>query len=139
MSYAVIADLNGLIPQDDLIRLTDDDDSGSVDADVVNGILANASEIIDTYIAGEEGFPFTTPPPVLKICCIRLAGYDLHARRGEVPETWTAMSKWAYDYLQDVKDGEISLGSSDPEPAGAETMKVDAADKLFSREELDKY
>lgn len=139
MSYATQDDLQALIPAEQLLLLSDDNDFGSIDGAVVDTALANASELIDSYLADRYELPFAEVPAILKNICVRVAGYELHARRGEVPDTWSDLRQYALSMLEKMASGQIRLGAAMPKQAATAKMEISAADPLFSRDELDKY
>ena len=141
MSYATIADLELLIPTEQLILLTDDDDTGDVVIAIVETALDNASTIIDSYLSGRYSLPFANPPQMLKVMCTHIAGYQLQVRREAVSDTWAKQHANAIAFLTKISEGSLSLGASDPVVSGGESeaLQVSVADSIFSREEMDKY
>ena len=142
MSYAVPSDLDAWIDNDRLIRLTDDNGQGMANTVIMQAVLDSASAKMDGLLGGRYELPFAAPvPAILKSICVDIGGYYLHIRREEAPGTyWQKQYDDAIAFLTSVAAGDVGLGVGDPEGTGAQAdMAVDAADKLFPRDELAKY
>lgn len=138
-SYATQADLEALIPEDALLLLTDEAGTGQIDSAVVETALANAGEVIDSYLAGRYSLPLVSVPPMLKLVSVRLAGHELHVRRNELPQTWEKLYGDAIRFLEQVASGKITLGAADPEPPTSTSLGVAAPAAIFIGNELEKY
>lgn len=141
MSYAAPADLEKWIDGDRMIRLTDDQDTGSVNTTIVDSILDAASLEIDGYLGGRYALPMSPEPPILKKLCVDIAGYLLHIRREEAPgDYWETQYKNAIAFLTKIASGQVSLGAADPEGSGSSNeVNVSGPDRVFSRDSLKGY
>ena len=141
MSYATADDIRKWLDEDELIQLTDDDDTGSVDAAVVQNALDYATAAVDGYVGTRYSLPLSVVPPILVYYCADLAICALYDRRDTGrPEHWQARCRNADRFLGMVAAGKISLGTADPAGTGA-ADKVDVAgpNQIFPHSELDKY
>jgi len=141
MSYATIADLRQWIDEATLVQLTDDDDTGLVNEDVVATVLESASIEIDGYLGGRYPLPLATPPAILGKYCVDIAGWLLYVRRDAgAPPHWLERYKTAIAFLNKVAAGTLKLGAGDPEGTGSNgTLVVAAADAEFSSNKLTTY
>lgn len=140
MVYATQSDLEKLLPVRDLVGLTDDDDTGAVNTATVDTALETASITIDGYLSDRYELPFSTPPAILTNLCVDIAGHLLHIRRQQGSEEWEKRHDNAIAFLEKVNSGKLKLGVGDPRGTGSsDTMEVDAADRIFTRDELDLY
>ncbi len=140
MIYATQSDLEQFISEDELIGLTDDEDTGAVVSSRIESVLETASITIDGYLGGRYELPFSSPPQILTKLCVDIAGYLLHIRRNEVSESWEKRHNNAIRFLEKVNGGKLSLGVGDPEGTGEnEKFQVGTSEKIFSKDELDKF
>jgi len=86
MSYSLQADLLEQISEAKLKQLTDDADTGSIDADVITRSIADADAEIDGYCGVRYTVPFTTIPTIIRKVSVDIAIYNLYARRHGAPE-----------------------------------------------------
>src|SRR5512135_3132236 len=94
--YISIADLG--IPEEVLIRLTDDEGAGSVNTDRAQSAISAAQAVIDCALSRQYAVPFADPPEVVKKLTSDLAIYNLYQRMGGVPQEVKA----AYDNVSMV-------------------------------------
>lgn len=141
MSYCTADDILKWIESSELVQLTDDGDLGVVNDTVVGNAIEYASAVIDGYLGARYTLPLATVPVILKTYCTDIAICALYDRRpAGRPEHWQDRCKNADRFLGLVAAGKISLGAADPAGTGeSDTAVVDAADPIFSREELERY
>lgn len=111
MAYATQDDLVPLrLTQKDLVELTDDDDTGDVDADIVTAALTEASGRVDSYCRGRYVTPLQASES-LKALTLDIAIYVLFTRRREtrVSETVSQRYQDAIAFLKDISTGKASL------------------------------
>lgn len=136
MSYATQADIEKLIPEDELILLTDDESLGIVDIQRVADALETASITIDSYIGG----PVDPAPAILGVMEAKIAGYLLHIRKDRVSDIWEKENDKAIRFLEKVASGDWSLSATSTAPSSTtESLQVIANDTLFPASELDKF
>ena len=135
MAYCTQADLLEQISQDKLIQLTDDDDAGIVDSDMVTRAIADADAEIDSYCGTKYDIPFSPVPVMIRKVSVDIAIYNLYARRQGAPEDRKERYDDAISFLKDIAKGIASLGSDAPsvdDDAGPEATTV-KSDRVFSR------
>ena len=137
--YATLEDLKKRLPEEVIIGLTDDEDLGVVHVERTEAALETASITIDGYIAGRYELPLESPPNILSVHCVSLAGHFLHERRDQISEAWKIAHDGAVKFLEKVANGTISLGAGDPHGTGdIETLSVAAPDPLLL-DKLDQF
>lgn len=140
MSYATLADVQKLIMQDQLILLTDDEDNGVLVTSRVDDALETATITIDSYLSERYELPFATEQQILVVLCAQIAGYLLHVRRNEIPETWVSIHKNSLSMLEKISKGQISLGASDPDVAeDGGRLEISSGEAMFGDDELEKF
>ncbi|MCF6267630.1 MAG: DUF1320 domain-containing protein [Desulfuromusa sp.] len=100
------------IPEDDLIQLTDDNDLGGVDADVVAGIIAEQDELIDGYLRSRYELPLAEPVPgLLTGLAVDLCVHALYSRRAhiEIPESIDKAYGNALKRLREIQQAVMKL------------------------------
>lgn len=138
--YSTLTDIKKLIPEDTVIQLTDDENTGAVVESRVTEAIAQADAEIDSYCGGKYSVPFTTVPDIVKKISVDIAIYNLYSRKvEEIPETRADRYKNAIRQLEGISKGTISIGeATDPTPAaqgGPETNKTES-DRIFTRDNL---
>jgi phage gp36-like protein len=110
--YITISDLG--IPEEVLVRLTDDEGAGSVNSDRAQSAISAAQAVIDCALSRQYAVPFVDPPDVVRKLTSDLAVYNLYQRMGSVPQEVRA----AYDNVSAVLDkiaqGLFSIGPPGP-------------------------
>ena len=111
--YATLADILEQMAESDLIALTDDVQSGTVDTDVVDWALNGADALIDAHCHDRYQVPFNPVPRLAVKFSVDLAIYNLYARRPhvEVPEAVKDRNAQVLAYLKRVQTGEASMGA----------------------------
>ncbi len=110
-AYCLQADIEGEISAPDLIALTDDQSTGSLDTTVLNQIIANASGEIDGKVSNIYSTPFSPIPTAVKSMAITIACYRLLRRRLTPDEKnlFYQDYKDAQDFLNKVNIGEAHI------------------------------
>ena len=117
MPYATLQELTDRYGAALLVALTDRGEvaTGMVDSAVVTKALADASEVIDGFLAVKYVIPLVTVPGLVNDLCKSIAIYKLHIT---MPE-----EKIARDYqdamksLRDISDGRLRIPAEGVEPA----------------------
>ncbi len=134
MAYCAIEDILAEIQGSDLIGLTDDDNTGSLNTTVLNSIINNASSYIDGKVGNIYATPLSPIPSAIKDLCVRIVCYRLYRRRlapGE-KNNFTEDFNDAMETLNQINNGKYHL-PTDPArsfPQGAvvrEPMYVNAS------------
>jgi phage gp36-like protein len=111
MAYATQSDLVPLrMTQKDLIELTDDEMNGEVNADIVTGVLEEASGRVDSYCRGRYVTPLQASDDVTSLT-LDIAVYLLFSRRRETRITDTVQQRFnqALAFLKDISQAKASL------------------------------
>lgn len=120
--YSTIEDLQRLLPEDELLQLADDEDSGSLDEEavVLNLVesIDQADREIDAYVSMVRNVPLDPVPPLVANMSARMAVYHLFARRSQVPALWAERYASCVRQLEGVAEGRLGLGQAAAESLG---------------------
>lgn len=144
MAYATQDDILAIMDEAELIRITDDADSGTVDTATVNAALGRASAKIDGYVGARHHVPLSPVPEIITGLCADLAAYDLYSRsQAGTPDDRRERNKDAIRFLEQVAAGKISLGADDPDgtPGESEAPEMCSSNpsRVFSRGSLGEF
>ncbi len=143
--YCVLDDIRAIVPENDLIELTDDAvPPVSIKQTVVARAIADAGELVDGYLRGRYALPLLPVPGLINTLAADVAIYRLYARRLRLtpPEIVTERYKTAQKLLEQIQAGKISLGSEStggavtPETGG---VQFTAPERVFNRDTLGDY
>jgi phage gp36-like protein len=144
VAYATQDDLVPLrLTQKDLIELTDDSDSGRVNAVIVTAALEEASGRVESYCRQRYITPLQQSDDV-KALTLDIAVYLLFSRRREtrVGETVQQRFDQAIAFLRDIAAGKASLDQPatalQPQQASGEAV-VTRKHERFSDRNIDGY
>ena len=118
------------IPDEVLIRLTDDEGAGSVNASRAESAISVAQAIVDCSLSRTYGVPFAAAPELVKKLTGDLAVYNLYQRIGPVPEEIRAGYENALSLLEKAASGLISLWPEVPQTG----PRLSCQDREFTRE-----
>lgn len=141
MPYATLADLVESFGEPEIIRLTagDGELDGPVVAPKVDRALADATDLIDSYLRRRYATPLIDPvPPAIRRACCVLARFDLaHGDQREPTEQMRLARKETLDWLKLLADGSVELDGAVPlgGTSGAGAMVSDR-DRAFSTSAL---
>jgi phage gp36-like protein len=110
MAYAVMADIIARMPTRDLIELSDPNNL-AIQPEPISQAINDASGLIDGYIATRYALPMADPPPILTICCVDIAVYNLQKLRPirDIKDSRDRYEDWL-KFLEKVNKGEVQLG-----------------------------
>ncbi|MBZ5533088.1 MAG: DUF1320 domain-containing protein [Acidobacteriia bacterium] len=138
MPYAIQADLSPRrITAAELIQLTDDTNSGAVNAQVVTDVLTESSALIDSYCRARYNVPLQASDQVKGIC-LDIAEYKLYLRRKRVKDDVRKAFEDAVSFLRDLSTGKAGLDqpvSATPQSGGGDVQSTDVEEK-FSDDNL---
>ena len=144
--YCTIDDIKKMIDEVRLIRLTDDEGSGSINTEHLQEAIDSAAVEIDSYIGGRVALPIVGDvPSMLNKLNVDIAIYNVYSRDAEkTPEVRADRYKNAIRFLEKFSEGKGSLGSQpppDPPDEGdySAGSRVSARDKMFDETTMDKY
>ena len=117
MAYAAVQDMVARFGQTEVLRLSAPEGQplDVIDQDRVNVALADASDLIDSYLRRRYLTPLVTvPQAVLRACCV-LARHDLAHGNGLMPtEQMTTARKETVAWLESIRDGKTMLADATP-------------------------
>lgn len=135
MAYCAKADIEQLIPEQELAELTTE--SGSTpDAGVVAECIAKADAEIDSYLGVKYTVP--TAPARVKSLSEDISIYYLFTRRSVAPELRQKNYDNAISYLRDVAAGKAVLidGSTEADGRSKQTPEFSYAEAIFNRDSM---
>lgn len=139
MAYATHLDVVARYGLDAAVRAFDKDGDGVVDDEVEAQALADATDLIDSYIGARFDLPLSMVPTRLKRVCVELAIYLASDDVVRQTEENKARYRDNVQWLRDLSKGHASL-ALDESPAsidrGVETRSATTDDRYFSRSKL---
>jgi phage gp36-like protein len=140
MPYATIDDIRAQIREQELIGLTDEDDTGAVVEAVVNTAITDAGVEIDGHLGGRYTLPLSPVPDIIRKLCVDIAIFNLYALGAGPPQSRKDRYDNAVKFLRSVAKGDISLGVNDPAGTGpADTPATSSTDRTFDPDTLAGY
>lgn len=142
MSYCTVDDLKTIVPEQDLIELTDDAvPAASIVTANADKAIADAGEMIDGYLRGRYSMPLDPVPGLIGTLACDIAVYRLYARRVKLtpPEGVSERYKNALKLLGQIQQGQVTLGVGDSITADSGNMdkiSATAGDRLFTRDTM---
>ena len=147
MTYCNLDNIKQVISEAELIQLTDDNNTGVINENIVNSAISYAETTINGYISSRYSLPLSETPELIKTFAIDLSIYRLHSRRFmlDMPESLEVRYKNIIRELEKIQKGTISLNIKEPD--NTEIVADNSEyycnktyeDKLFPRSELDKF
>ncbi len=141
MSYCTQQDIEDRIGEEELAALADHDEDGTPDAAVVEGAIASAQALMDSYIAVRYAVPVELPegetPAALTTRAVSLAVYFLRLGRDSVTDDVREQHRDDVAWLRDVAAGRVRLGASSRprEALAAPSVRHSARPRVFGRGE----
>ncbi|WP_157669909.1 gp436 family protein [Chitinibacter sp. GC72] len=114
MTYATQADMLLRFGEDELLGLTDRENTGTIEASVVERNIADADAEIDGYLAARYQLPLGHTPPILNRLSCDIARYHLYGER--VTDTVRKRYEDAVRLLKGMADGSVKLGIDNGAP-----------------------
>ncbi len=145
MAYCTIADLQKMIPDYNLIRLSDEENGTTINTVRVQESIDSGAEEIDSYIGAVAALPITGEiPGILGKINVDIAFYNLYSRMQEViPETREKRYKRAIDLLLRIVKDPASFGIQ-PAPEASESAVgavsiASTPDTIYTTELMGQY
>lgn len=138
--YATQQDLVARFGEQELIELTDraDPPAGAIDATVVDQALADAEELINSYVGKRYDLPLAAVPGAVKRTAADLARFYLY--KDDPLEAVRKSFEDAVKWLKDIAAGRADLDIAGEEPAPAEAqVRISSPDRVFSRDTLEGF
>lgn len=142
MTYASQQDLVDRFGERELIQLTDrtNTPATTIDVTVVARAIEDADALIDSYVGKAFNLPLAEEPPILTKHACDIAHYYLHGDRAGDKHPVTLKFNQSMGWLKDVARGLVKLddgaGDTPSTPAGGGKIKVNAPERIMSRESL---
>lgn len=142
--YCSLDDLKKQVQEDALIQLTDDNQTGQLDLDIVEEAIIYSETLIDGYLRGRYTLPLSAIPAVIKILAVDLSIYRLYSRRfhTDTPDAITEKYKISIRILEQIQKGIISLGLETPgrpPELGEYRTNKSFDDRTFNKHTLNGY
>lgn len=134
MAYSELTNIQDLLPDVNLIQLTDDEDTGAINEDTIDEAIAQADAEIDLYCSPRYTVPFSPVPAVIKKFSVDIAIYNLYSRKvEEIPETRSDRYKNAIKQLEAIAAGTLLI-EIEEEGAADSGIKASATkdDRIFT-------
>lgn len=137
MAYCTIEDIRYAMDESDMIRFTDDDDVGIVNAQVVDKAVGDAGALVDAYLAARYAVPLDPVPDVVNGLACDIAVYKISSRRGIASDDVRKKFDDAVKFLREFADGKAVLpGATESATGGSDTVKMTSDTRVFSRERM---
>jgi len=131
--YITVSELG--IPEDVLIRLTDDEGSGSVNEGRAGAAVAAAQALVDSALSRQYDVPLSSPGELVMKLVSDIALYNLYMRVGSMPESVKARYEDAAAMLDKFARGVLSLTGAPPDNGPGLTGQ----DREFSRARMEGF
>lgn len=136
MPYCTQADIQSLeLTTDELIQLTDDGNTGTIDPAMIAAAIEKADAEIDANCQARYTVPFSPVPKIVKGWSATLAAFNLYRNRKK-PETLIDRYNKVMSWLKSVREGTASIaGVADASALPAST--TDGTVQTFRRTQQD--
>ena len=115
MAYSELPDLLIQISEKDLVGLTDDANTGTINKDTVTATTVKADAIIDSFMAAKYSVPLSPVPTITTHHSVIITLQLLYARRSGSPEHIQTLYDNTMMFLQAIGEGTLTLGDNDPD------------------------
>lgn len=131
MPYATQQNLVDRFGETEIIQLTDRENVGAIDADVLNQAIADADAEIDGYLASRYPVPIVPTPSILALYCGDIVRYRLYddGATDEVRRRYDDAIK----FLRLAAEGKVRLGADEPAAVGGAQMETGG--RVFGRDQ----
>jgi phage gp36-like protein len=141
MQYATLADMITRFREEELVQLTDLDNSGDIVVPKVQAALDDAAAVMDTYLQQRYTLPLASVPRVLLNICCDLARAALY--EDGVTDVVQKRADAAMQMLRDLATGKIGLGldpaAQTTAPEGGPQVTEGGGGRVFSGDLLADY
>lgn len=140
MAHATKQDMLDRYDENKLVELTDRADiaTGEIVNAVMDKALTDATEQINSYLAGRYRLPLSATPGVLITHACIIAYYKLH--RSHYPEEVRKEYEDTLKWLESVARGTVTLDAAGSQPqSAAADARVEGPERIFSRDSMKVY
>ena len=117
------------LPEETLVRLTDDEGAGAFDAARAESAISAAQAVMDCVLSRQYAVPLAEPDGAVKKLTRDIAVFNLYSRVGAVPADVRAAYEEAGRWLKMAGAGELYIGLSAPSPGPVSVSE----ERSFSR------
>lgn len=146
MAYSENQDLINAITEATLIQLTDDTDSGVVNATYVADAITRADSITNAYLRAQHTVPLSTTPDLINQISVDLSLYLLYKRRRDtfassLDEGMELRYKQSMSLLKDINAQKIQIDDSTSfaNTSGVYTTNKATSDEIYTSTVLGKF
>jgi len=141
MAYIDETDVKKVLPEQELILLTDDSGSGTINTSNLSQCIADSEAIIDAYLRPQHSVPLDSPGDLIKKIDIELTIFHLHKRRDTVSEAIRNYYQDNIAMLGKISNGSIAIYSPDSYRATGGRIQTNktSTSKVYTSDEMDKY
>lgn len=139
--YCTLTDILDMMDEAEIIRYTDDTDTGLVNTDVTDKAILGAGALIDSHLAVRYTVPVSPVPDIVVELAVDIAIYKICSRRGQSPEEIRKKYEDAIKYLEKVASGKIVLSgaAAAPSGAGSDAVTITTSPRIFSRDTMTEF
>jgi phage gp36-like protein len=134
VGYATKQNMIDRFGSEELIQLTDRNNTGAIDDVVLGQALADADTKIDGYLGTRYTLPLATVPPSLTPIACDIARYNLYDKHAT--EEVRNRYKDAEGFLKLLAKGEVTLGPDPVDTEGAGSPQYTAPAREFTKDTL---
>ena len=116
MAYCTLDDILGMIDEEDVIRHTDDFDTGTVNTSATDRAIAGADALIDSYIGSRYSVPVSPVPDIIRDLSVDIAIYKICSRRDQTPVEARKKYDDAKLFLEKISAGTAVITGAAPAP-----------------------
>lgn len=146
MAYITVTDILGMLPEQEVIELTDDEVLGRINQDRVDAAIEQSDAETNGYLGVRYFVPLGAPVANIVVkASTDIAIYNLYSRRAvdTIPEIRAERYRNAIKTLKDISKGHISL-DIDPLPdpreleSGSESNTPED-ENIFTRDKMEGF
>lgn len=141
MAYCDLDDLKAKMGEEELISLTDDEDTGAVNTGVTDQMIVSAGALIDAYCARRYTVPFDPVPEMVKSVAVDIAAYKLFSKVGRAGDNIRNEYKDAVGFLKDVaaKKADIDGATIADTGKSSDQVVITTPGRVFSRAKMEGF
>ena len=143
MAYSSQSDLNEVYTSQELIRLTDDENTGNINSDRVTAAITKADNMINAYMRAQHDVPISPVPELIQNLSTSLAAYFVWKRRrkGQIDEEREITYKNDMQTLKDINTGKLIINDTESfaNTGGIYYTNKSSTDKVYTSDELSKF
>jgi phage gp36-like protein len=136
MAYCTQTDIADILTLETLIRLTDDEGAGIVDAARVAKAIEDADAEIDGYCGEKYSLPLSPVPVIIRKASVDIAIYNLYSRRQGAPEDRKQRYDNTIKLLREIAKGTVTLGAGSPAAETSDAPEFSSQERIFTRDKM---